>query len=158
MMYYVYENDIHKYSRPANSPFLHVTSLLPGIEYRYQVKRVNTSTGEIISQSNIIIVTTESSNYSDYNLRANNITENSLLLEWKQGNLFPNAPYPDRQYDIYENNVLKYSQASYITFRDITGLTPDTKYRYQVKSVKIETGDVISQSDILTVTTEKTDL
>jgi len=156
ILYYIYENNIHKYSRPTNSPFLSVTELLPGTEYRYQVKRVNTSTGEVISQSNIIFVTTESYNNS-YNLRATNVTQTSLLLEWLQGNLYPSAPHPDRRYDIYENNVLKYSQPSYMTFRDITGLTPGTKYAYQVKSVAIESGSIISQSHILTLTTENRD-
>ncbi|WP_300003203.1 fibronectin type III domain-containing protein [uncultured Cedecea sp.] len=154
IIYYIYENNIQKYSRPTNSPFLYVTELLPGTEYRYQIKRVNTSTGEVISQSNIIFVTTESY-HNSYNLRASDITQTSLLLEWLQGNLYPSAPHPDRRYDIYENNILKYSQASSFTFLDITGLTPGTEYHYQVKSVKIETGDAISQSDILAVTTER---
>ena len=155
--YDIYENNILKYSQVSSFTYLDITGLTPGTKYHYQVKSVEIETGDVISQSDVLAVTTER-HEDKYNLRASDITQTSLLLEWLQGNLYPNAPHPDRRYDIYENNIPKYSQASSFTFLDITGLTPGTEYHYQVKSVKIKIGDVISQSNILNVKTENKDL
>lgn len=152
-IYHIYENNIQKYSQPTTSPFLYITGLTSGTEYSYLVKHVNISTGDVISQSNILVVTTESYDNS-YNLRATDITQTSMMLEWRQGNQYPSAPSQNRIYYIYENDIQKYSQSTSTPFLNITGLTPDTGYTYLVKNVDTSMGDVISQSNILVVTTE----
>lgn len=87
-----------------------------------------------------------------YHLRATDITQTSLHLAWLHGGI--QAPTAGRRYDIYQNNILKYSQPTHTTYLDIAGLTAGTEYSYQVKNVDISTDDVMSQSSILAVTTE----
>jgi len=58
-IYYIYENNIQEYSQSTSTPFLNITGLPPDTEYTYLVKNVDTSTSDVISQSNILIVTTE---------------------------------------------------------------------------------------------------
>lgn len=146
--YGIYNNNVFLAKSVGTSTSYKVTGFTPETSYSLTVRSMD-KTGNMSVDSNVQKFTT-SKVPAPSSLIANQITENSVFLNW----IAPAGATSVTDYVIYNNNVFVAKSIGTATTYKITGLTPETAYTLTVRSLD-KAGNMSLDSNLQTFTTSK---